>query len=185
MTQNDKTTGEDITGEDARQRILKTHPHLKDFLPLLDQLNEESERGAVVLSCSFIEDQLRNIIQSFLVDGEEAQKLVEGFNAPLGTFSARATAAYAMGLISKSEHDEIDILRKVRNAFAHNFKATFEDQRTKDLCKNLKFSAQDYEDVVVGSFAQFNTAVAALILSLTNRDYRVAQMKLTPGKWEY
>src|SRR5690348_11135279 len=97
---NEESKNGNTPGEDARQRILKTHPHLRDFLPLLDQLNKESERGAVVLSCSFIEDQLRNIIQSFLIDGDEAQKLVEGFNAPLGTFSARATAAYAMGLIS-------------------------------------------------------------------------------------
>jgi DNA-binding MltR family transcriptional regulator len=174
-----------MTKKADRQKILSTHPHLADFLPHLDNLNKESERGAVVLSCSFVEDQLRNIILAFLVSGEEATELVEGYNAPLGSFAARASAACALGLISKTEHEEITTLRKIRNVFAHDFRITFADKKIIALCKKLKFSAKDYEDVVVGSFSQFSTAAVALTLSLTNRENRVSKKRLSPGDWQY
>lgn len=161
------------------------NPHLKDFFPLLNQLNKESHRGAAVLSCSFIEDQLANIIRSFLIDTKEAEKLLEGFNAPLGTLSSRATMAYTLGLITKDEYEEINILKKIRNLFAHNFKASFEDDKIIDLCKKLTFSAKDYENVKVDSFGQYNTASVSLILSLTNRPHYVSKKRLIISNWPY
>ena len=169
----------------GRQQILATHPHLKDFLPLLDALNDESRRGSVILSCSFIDSQLRNAIAAFLIEGNATDALLEGYNAPLGTLSSRADAALAMGLISKSEHEEISTLRKIRNIFAHDFRLTFDSPKISDLCKRLKYAAADYNDVIVGSFDQYYTSAVALILSLTNRDFRVGQKRLSPGEWDY
>jgi len=170
----------------SRDELLKEYPNLKDFLPLLDQLNKESERGAVLLACSYIEDQLEDIITSFLIDDTtEYEKLFHGLNAPLGALSSRATMAYCLGLINKSEFAEIDILKKIRNAFAHNYKASFEDQKIKDLCNNLSYSAKDYGEVVVGTFGKFNTSSVALILNLTNRPHYVKQKKLKRDNWPY
>jgi hypothetical protein len=168
-----------------REKILKTHPHLRDFLPLLDAMNDESRRGSVILSCSFIDDQLRNILLSFLVEGKVGNDLIDGYNPPLGTFSARADAAFAMGLIGKTEYDEISILRKIRNVFAHDFRINFEDPEVASLCARLKFAAKDYADIIVDSFGQYHTSAVALILSLTNRDHRVSKLRLKAGTWEY
>jgi mannitol operon repressor len=67
-----------------------------------------------------------------LLDGERAKSLLEGFNAPLGSFSTRIASAAAMGLISDREANEADRLRKVRNLFAHQVHVSFEDHNMKD-----------------------------------------------------
>lgn len=170
---------------ETHEEFLQQNPHLKEFYPMLGQLNKESHRGAVVLSCSFIEDQLRNILASFLIETKETEKLLEGFNAPLGTLSSRAVMAHSLGLITDREYKEIEILKKIRNEFAHNFKATFNDQKIIDLCKTLKFSAKDYGDVVVDAFGQYNTAAVSLIINLTNRAHYVSKSRLTKREWPY
>ena len=171
--------------DDIRAKLLAEYPHLREFFPFLDQLNKESPRGSVLIASSFIEEQLRGVILAFLVESPEANKLLEGYYAPLGTFSARSAAAFCLGLISNEEHQDCDTLRRIRNEFAHNVSATFEDQRIVTLCRNLHFSAQDYEGVVVDPFGQFTTAAVGLIINLTNRAHYIGKERLIYRKWPY
>jgi mannitol operon repressor len=67
---------------------------------------------------------------------------LEGFNAPLGTLSTRASAALALGLIREREFKEVDTLRRVRNRFAHNVHISFDSQDVDALCRNLTLSAR-------------------------------------------
>ena len=166
-------------------RLLDTHPHLKEFAPFLDDLNKESERGAVLISVSYLERQLKEIISAFLCEGDASSRLLDGFNAPLGTLAARAAAAAALGLISGREYRELETIRKIRNQFAHDHRTSFSDQGVVDRCRNLAFSAQDYGDVVVDSRSQFTTAAVALVLKLTNRSHYVSKKRLKPGDWAY
>ncbi len=163
----------------------KTHPHLKDFSKFLPELNAESDRGAVLISCSYIDELLSKTISSFLVECEAADKLLNGFNAPLGTFSARIAVSYALGLIEEREYCDVEIIRKIRNKFAHAIHISFEDQAVKDLCANLNMSAKNYGDVVVGTKGQFVTAATSLILHLTNRPHYVAKLRLEGRNWPY
>src|SRR5947208_1359141 len=112
----------------------ETHPHLRDFLRFLPELNKESARGCVLISCSYLDDLMRETLLAFFVEGETGKRLVEGFNAPLGTFSTRSSAAFALGLISERELKELTILRRIRNRFAHHVHASFEMQEIRDLC---------------------------------------------------
>lgn len=137
--------------------LLQTHPHLKEFLPFLDAHNKESTRGAVLIACSYLEELLGDVINAFLLLGSDKEQLLTGFNAPLGTFSARIKAAHCMGLISNNERDDCDTLRRIRNEFAHNHKASIKDQKIVDLCKNLHASAKSYDDVVISAKGQLTT----------------------------
>lgn len=165
------------------KRLAEEYPHLKDFFPMLNLLNKESHRGAALIACSYLDNQLHAILEAFMLEGTHAQKLLNGFNAPLGTFAARIAAACALGLISADETRECDLLRKVRNEFAHKIDASFDDERITALTRELKYSARDYGDVVVGSFGKFNTAAVGLILNLTNRAHYVARERLTLRSW--
>lgn len=165
--------------------LLDTHPNLKEFAPFLDHLNRESERSAVLISVSYLERQLKEIVSAFLCEGEAFAHLLEGFNAPLGTLAARAAAAAALGLISGREYREVESIRKIRNQFAHNHRTRFPDQDIVDRCRNLAFSAKDYGDVVVDSRGQFTTAVVALILNLSNRPHYVSEKRLKFQDWPY
>ena len=166
-------------------QLLDTHPNLKEFAPFLDDLNRESERGAVLISVSYLEGQLKEIVSAFLCEGDASGRLLEGFNAPLGTLAARTAAAAALGLISGREYGELETIRKIRNQFAHDHRTSFSDQGVVDRCRNLAFSAKDYGDVVVDSRGQFTTAAVALMLKLTNRSHYVSKKRLKLENWPY
>ena len=100
-----------------------SHPHLREFKAFLTELNKETPRGAALVSATMIDDLLGRCIRAFLVDDRDGHSLVDGFNAPLGSFSARIVAAHALGLLSDVECAECQIIRKVRNAFAHDVHA--------------------------------------------------------------
>ena len=72
-------------------QLLDTHPNLKEFAPFLDDLNRESERGAVLISVSYLERQLKEIVSAFFCEGDASARLLEGFNTPLDTGHARGT----------------------------------------------------------------------------------------------
>ncbi|MCH7692683.1 MAG: transcriptional regulator [Proteobacteria bacterium] len=165
--------------------LLKTHPHLQEFVAFLEHLKIESERGQVLISAAMLDDLLMQIIQAFLIKGDSANKLLSGFNAPLGSLSSRVEAAHALGLISREERSDATIIRKIRNEFAHTLAVSFEDQQVKDKCAALHFSANDYEDVVVSPRGQFSTAATALILNLTNRPHYVGKKCLSWQAWPY
>lgn len=167
------------------QGFLDTHPHLKDFAAFLEHLNAESERGQVLISASVLDDLLQRILEAFLIEGDSAAKLLSGFNAPLGSFSARIAAGAALGLITEQERHDADEIRKIRNDFAHSLKASFESDSIKARCARLHFSAKDYEGVTVPPRGQFSSAATALILNLTNRPHYVSKKRLILQSWPY
>lgn len=168
-----------------REPFEVSYPHLKEFSEFLPELNKESDRGCVMVACSFLDELLRKILLAFFVDVDTSGKLVEGFNAPLGTISTRAAAAYALALISEQEFVEIETLRRVRNRFAHAVHISFDAQDIGDLCRNLTFSARGSERERQSSRGLYTTSAAALILHLTNRPVYVAQRRLKVTKWPY
>jgi|SRR5579862_2560652 len=163
----------------------ETHPHLKEFGAFLSVLNKESDRGAVLISATMLEDLLGRSITAFLIDTKETSQLLEGFNAPLGTFSSRILAAYSLGIISEREYRECERIRKIRNLFAHNVHCSFEDRNTRDMCATLTYSIKDTEDSRVSPKAQFNSSAVSVILNLTNRPHYVGQRQLKYGDWKY
>ena len=54
-----------------------------------EHLKAESERGQVLISAAMIDDLLLRTLVAFLIEGGSADKLLTGFNAPIGTLSAR------------------------------------------------------------------------------------------------
>lgn len=166
-------------------RFRTSMPHLTEFNAFLEELNKESDRGAALISTAMLDDLLEKTILAFLIDNKDNQKLLTGFNAPLGTFSSRILAAYSLGLISEEEYDECNWLRSVRNEFAHKVHQKFADQRVSDLCANLRFAAKKIPHHPNLPRAQFLTSATALILHLTNRPHYVSQKRLKYEPWQY
>jgi hypothetical protein len=164
--------------------VLKTHPHLTEFLPFLDTLNAESARGGVLVAASFLDNLLHKIIQSFLIEGKSQEQLLSGFNAPIGTMSAKIALAAALGLISERERRECDLLRKIRNKFAHSVHPSFDDEDVKSLCFELTYRAMPYEGVDVDARGSFTSAAVALVSNLTNRPHYVSKARLDAREWK-
>lgn len=160
-----------------------SHPHLGEFFGFLPELNKESDRGRVLISCGYLDELMRRILMSFVIDRDSSQRLVEGFNAPLGTFITRTAAAYALGLISETEFKDCETLRRIRNRFANDIHASFDTQDICDLSHNLTMAAQNYDTVIVDARARYTTAAVALILNLTNRPIYVARKRRQLEEW--
>jgi mannitol operon repressor len=152
-------------------------------MDFLEDFNGESERGAALAAAAMIDDQLGKIVEAFLVPNKGSQALIAGFNAPLGSFSARIAAVYGLGLVSDIEHRECELIRKVRNEFAHHIKVSFKTEKVVGLCSQLKMSAKSYGDVEIDTRGQFTTAAVALILNLTNRPHYVGLKRLQYVQW--
>jgi mannitol operon repressor len=160
-----------------------SHPHLTEFTRFLPELNKESDRGCVLISCSYLDEMMRRILLAFLIERAGTKRLIEGFNAPLGTFSTRTAAAYALGLITEREFRECETLRRIRNRFAHDVHASFDAQDIRDMAHALTMAAQDYGDVVVDARGRYTTAAVFLILGLTNRPTYVSRKRRTLEDW--
>ena len=162
--------------------------HLLKFLPYMELLNKESHRGAVLISTGFLEQQLKDILLAFMLNSAQSEDLVGGHNAPLGTFSSRISACYALGLITEDEQHDLTLLRRIRNDFAHDIHTSFETRSVVDRCKLLKGKAHDYDsptlgEVRVDAAGQCTSAAVGLILSLVNRAHYVAQQRRSPSTW--
>jgi len=98
-------------------------------------------------------------------------------NAPLGTFSARIKTARALGLITEDERHDLDILRDLRNAFAHEVGANFAERSVRDQCRSLKLSADEPDALPRDNFT---TAAFALMIELAERTSQITEKRCQP-----
>ncbi|HBN9846899.1 TPA: transcriptional regulator [Pseudomonas aeruginosa] len=163
---------------------MQTEPEIKELSDFLDEFNKESDRGAVLNAAALLDEWLLNILKGFLADTNSSKDLLSGFNAPLGSFSARAAAAHALGLIQDNEFQEITIIRKIRNEFGHNWRGvSFETRKISDLANNLPWLGPKDVEAGSGPRARFNFAVAILLSDLLWRARLVKKSKIEPNTW--
>lgn len=94
----------------------------------------ESDRGITLIIAAHIEACLRRILETVLINSKEVENLFEGPYAPFGSLSGKTQAAFVMGLITRSERDQIDAVRGVRNVFAHEANASFNHPKIAKIC---------------------------------------------------
>ncbi|SFW74482.1 MltR family transcriptional regulator [Luteibacter sp. UNCMF366Tsu5.1] len=111
---------------------------LSELNRFLRRAKDQDDRALVLSLGAFLEDTLGRLLMAYFRDCKATKDLVEGFNAPLGTFSARIKAGYAFGLLTIEQYKDLDLLRKVRNAFAHDWKGVDLDRPDiKDMVREL------------------------------------------------
>lgn len=159
--------------------------HAEDLASFVKELQSETDRGLPLVGASLIDEKLLNTLESFFVDGKSATKLLSAPNAPLGTFSSRIDACYSLALIDKLEYQEIGLIRKIRNEFAHaKHGLSFESERIKGLCSSLQSPLPEGGDYPVDTprFRLVN-AIVCIVLRLYYRPEWVAQERLEPRSW--
>lgn len=90
---------------------------------IVADLSAESDRGAIILAATSIEDTLEYALgmrMSALESDVTARGEVFGAHGCIGTYSAKILMAYAMGIIDKETRKVIDLVREIRNACAHS-----------------------------------------------------------------
>jgi hypothetical protein len=156
-----------------------------DLSRFLRELRNESDRGLALVGASVIDDKLRSTLRSFLIDCKAASKLVDAANAPVGTFSSRIDACLSMGLIDQFEYEEITLIRKVRNEFAHGLHGTtFQTEPIPGLCSSLKSPLPEGADYPTTSPRfRYTNAVVSIVTRLYYRPEWVAQERRAIKEW--
>jgi hypothetical protein len=93
---------------------------VETLLALENRDHFETDRMIAVLGGAFAENAVRLSITAHLkYMSTTDESAVFGFNGPLGTFSNKITMGYAMGIYGEMTKKDLDIIRNIRNTFAH------------------------------------------------------------------
>lgn len=114
-----------------------------DYFDILhSEFDKESDRAAVILAGSIVDELLKSLLSAHLVAVTSSKDdLFDGPNAPLSDFNARIEMAYRLGLISVKFTRDLHLIRKIRNEFAHNIHGcSFDDARVSSRIVELSKS---------------------------------------------
>jgi hypothetical protein len=102
------------------------------------ELNSQSDRGAGIVAAAVVEDALTSAIRSRLVELSNTRwEALFGRMRPLSSFSAKIELGMALGLYDDNLRRLLDMLRDVRNLFAHRMEpVSFNDAKISDLVRN-------------------------------------------------
>lgn len=157
----------------------------KDLSAFLREFQSETDRGAALVGAALIDQKLADTLRSFFVLGKTASALLDGGTAPLASFSARIKVAHALGLIDNFELTECDLIRKVRNEFAHSIHGTsFTEPKITALCDHLQSDLPFGREAYKGNPREvFINAVILTVVRLTYRAEWVAREKRVTKSW--
>lgn len=137
---------------------------IEDILIFRQALDRESDRGCALFAVSYIDDALGMLLKASLVSGSAIDKDLLGGTAPLSTFSSRILMSFYLGKISQDCRRDLDLLRKIRNDFAHNSKAiSFSESSIADRCRELSFS---FREKKTNPRAHFTSAICSILAEI-------------------
>lgn len=107
---------------------------------LYDAVNDEPDLPCILISTSFLDQCLTSLIERFFIKSSTAKNMLDPGRGVLGSFSSRADLCYCLDLISKSLYQNLKIIGKIRNRFAHSYLSlTFDDAKICKLCEEISF----------------------------------------------
>jgi len=105
---------------------------------VIAEINGQTDSAAAILAVSFLEDRLAELLQAWLFDEPKVVDKMFGGSGPLATFSAKIDMGLLLGILEKSRHRELHLIRRIRNTFTHGLEAvTFETPKIRDQCENF------------------------------------------------
>lgn len=137
-----------------------------DLNKLNSYLGNLDERGLILSLAAFSEDSLGKMLLTFMLDNKASKELIEGFNAPLGTFSSRIKACFSLGLITEGQYKDLELLRKIRNKFSHSWEnISIDDKDISQQIQNLSFSRVDFE-YPKNNYEKLKKSISCLLIEI-------------------
>jgi len=166
---------------DLRSTADKQRAKIERINQQLQVIAQDSEIASVLYSAVILEENLRSMIQSFMVEmerprnppkGDPFTTLFGGSNCVLGTFSSKISLAFALGLVSDDERNDLFYVKEIRNLFAHNWEnVSFDMPNIIAYVANLRHGfAGQVDESKATTKEMFFHSVQGLILSQVMRD---------------
>jgi DNA-binding MltR family transcriptional regulator len=151
---------------------------LEEFTNLRSELTKESDRGMSLYATAYIDKKLELLLKKKLIGSNNHLKEIFSFNGPVGTFSSKIKLAYSIGLIDKVIMSDINILRQIRNEFAHSEKnISFETDSIKKLCNKLQTKSSDDMKSPRKIFLSVTSGVSGEIAGITVKTEKFEEKK--------
>jgi DNA-binding MltR family transcriptional regulator len=131
-----------------------TKAEVNAALSIIKDLRAESDRAAVILGASNLEQLLYQILQKYLLPYASAGDDLFDGDGPLSSFRVKIDLSYRLGLIDDACSRSLHLIRKIRNDFAHEgSQGTLSTGRHRDRVKSLTAKFEDltpYQDIKEG-----------------------------------
>jgi hypothetical protein len=112
-----------------------------------------NDRATAIMFGSFVEATLERLLAKQLrqdLNSDDRKKVFE-YEGALGTFSSKTIMAYAMSLIGPVSRADLDLIRFLRNEFAHSrISFTFTTPEVSAVCAQLKIPNEPYHHIPFG-----------------------------------
>lgn len=116
----------------------------KKMQEMLAEVKIETDRSCALIIAANLENRLKDLLTDFFISMSPTalKEIFEGTN-PLSTFSSRITIAFSLGLLSEQEYHDLNLIRRIRNSFAHEEHGwSFSTQIVKDRCSSFKLFSE-------------------------------------------
>lgn len=116
---------------------------------MIASANKESDRGCALILSANLDNRLGELLRNLCVK-EPPKSQTDLFSKPSfpSTFSSRIDMCYALGQIGEEEYRDMNLIRKIRNEFAHHEDdLSFETPNIRQRCFDfglLKEMEDDY-----------------------------------------
>jgi DNA-binding MltR family transcriptional regulator len=129
---------------------------VKEFQDELNRVNrvlreffKENDRAAAVLVAAEIDRVILKMLESFMLPARKASSPFLGRDAPLEAFAVRIELLYRIGLIPPVMHHDLQLIRKIRNKFAHGPTGLdFDQSPVKELATKLVAGRHEEEKML-------------------------------------
>ena len=160
---------------------------IKQLSVFLEHFQKETDRGTALVGAAMLESRLERLLDMTLIENLSKKDIFDGPNSSLGNFSSKIKISHVLGFITDKEARKINIIKKIRNEFAHNLEEIkFGSKSVNDLCLQLEASTpgdlkkeKQYRQLFINS-------VVLTALALWYRpEYVLQKNKLEVCEWEY
>jgi hypothetical protein len=153
---------------EALKQFGAEEPSQRDIKAIESELYNGPDRGAAVVLAALVERALEKLLRNHMRP-EGASSLFK-YGGPLGDFSSKIQMGYALSLFGPDTRKDLNIIRHLRNQFAHSRKPIkFTTPVVRACCEQLT-----YPDAP-GVFTSF-----LLISKVSNRRLKQASNKKHP-----
>jgi DNA-binding MltR family transcriptional regulator len=140
----------------------------KEVTAFRKALLSESDRGCGLFAAAYLDSSLSDLLYASLVANKKIAADLFEATAPLATFSSRIKMAYYLGLISEPCRRDLNIIRAIRNDFAHKLDIdSFEVQSVQNRCRALAYSYHEHHEAPKAHFVSAVMGILAQIHSAT------------------
>jgi DNA-binding MltR family transcriptional regulator len=133
-----------MAGNRKLSRSERTETLIDDLNPLMEALVDKSDTICAILVASYIDGALFALLAEHFISGSSTVKSLMGENGPLGSLKSRGDLAYCLGMISDGARENIELVGKIRNKFAHRLRMTFATREVSHLCDRLTIPTHQF-----------------------------------------